>query len=90
MTKYYPNATNITWGSGYSPQYQPSSIISARTKALVQIMGSRVVILDNNKNKLILSNYHIYAKAHTLNMHVPLSNGVIVADPGFLERGSYV
>ena len=59
MTKYYPNATNITWGLGYIPQYQPSSIISPKTKVLVLIMGSQVVILDNYKYKMKITNYYI-------------------------------
>ena len=40
----------ITQHFGYRPQYQPSTIISPRAKALGLIMGSRVDTSGNNQN----------------------------------------
>ena len=42
----------ITWGFGYRPQYQPSTIISPRAKALRLIMGSQVDTLGGNQNTM--------------------------------------
>ena len=42
----------ITWGFGYRPQYQPSTIISPRAKALGLIMGFRVDTLGDNQNAM--------------------------------------
>ena len=42
----------ITWGFGYRPQYQPSTIISPRAKALGLIMGSRVDTSGDNQNAM--------------------------------------
>ena len=42
----------ITKGFGYRPQYQPSTIISPRAKALGLIMGSRVDTLGDNRNAM--------------------------------------
>ena len=42
----------ITWGFGYRPQYQPSTIISPRAKALWLIMGSRVDTSGDNQNAM--------------------------------------
>ena len=42
----------ITWGFGYRPQYQPSTIISPRAKALGLIMGSQVDTSGGNQNAM--------------------------------------
>ena len=42
----------ITWGFGYRLQYQPSTIISPRAKALGLIMGSHVDTSGDNQNDM--------------------------------------
>ena len=42
----------LTWSFGYSPQYQPSTNISPRAKALGLIMGSQVDTSGDNQNAM--------------------------------------